>query len=47
LARKYDVAYIVIDRTRSGRRVGLPKIYPVGNEVNPSFEVYRVPEAKP
>jgi hypothetical protein len=47
LARKYDVAYIVIDRTRSGRRLGLPKIYPVGNEVNPSFEVYRVPEAKP
>lgn len=47
LARKYEVAYIVVDRTRSGRRLGLAKVYPVGNEVNPSFEVYRVPEATP
>ena len=32
LARKYRATYIVIDRTRSGRRIGLPKVYPAGDE---------------
>jgi hypothetical protein len=42
LARKSRASYIVIDRTKSRRRLGLAKIYPVGNQVNASFEVYRV-----
>jgi hypothetical protein len=43
LARKYGATYIVIDRTKARRRLDLAKAYPVGNELNPSFEVFRVP----
>ena len=45
LARKYGAHYIVIDRTRSARRIGLPRLYPLFREDNASFEVYRVPDA--
>ena len=38
--------YIVIDRTRSRRPIGLPRVYPLFREENPSFEVYRVPELR-
>ena len=44
LARKYDCQYIVIDRTRSSRRIALPSVYPLFREENPAFEVFRVPE---
>jgi hypothetical protein len=43
LARKYKCQYIVIDRTRSFRRIGLPSVYPLFREENPAFEVFRVP----
>jgi hypothetical protein len=43
LARKYECQYIVIDRTRSSRRIGLPSVYPLFREDNPAFEVFRVP----
>ncbi len=43
LAQKYRATYVVIDRTKARRRLELRKVYPVGNELNPSFEVYRVP----
>jgi uncharacterized protein DUF6798 len=43
LARKYDCQYIIIDRTRSSRRIGLPSVYPLFREENPAFEVFRVP----
>lgn len=46
LARKYDCQFIVIDRTRGSRPVGLPRVYPVISEENPAFAVYRLP-AKP
>ena len=45
LARQYQADYIVIDRTRSRRPVALPRVYPLLREENPSFDVYRVPEA--
>lgn len=44
LARKYKAAYILVDRSRSRRRIGLPQVYPLLAEENPSFAVYRVPE---
>jgi hypothetical protein len=43
LARKYDSRYIVIERRPGARRIGLPRVYPAGDEINPVFEVYRVP----
>ena len=43
LARKYNCQYIVIDRTRSSRRIELPSVYPLFREENPAFEVFRVP----
>lgn len=46
-AHQYGAAYIVLDRTRGGRGVGLPKLYPLVADENRSFEVYRVPEAAP
>jgi hypothetical protein len=46
LARKYQCQYIVIDRTRSTRRIELPRVYPLFREENPAFEVYRVPAAR-
>jgi hypothetical protein len=45
IAHKYESRYIVVDRTRSGRRIGLPRLYPSLGEDNPSFEVYWVPDA--
>lgn len=45
LARKYYCQYIVIDRTRSERRIALPSVYPLFREENPAFEVFRVPAA--
>jgi hypothetical protein len=36
LAEKYDAQYILIDRTRTRRAIGLPRIYQ-----NPAYEVYR------
>jgi hypothetical protein len=44
LARKYGARYIVVDHTRSGRRIGLPRVYPILHAENRSFEVYRVTE---
>jgi hypothetical protein len=44
LAQKYGARYIVIDHTRSGRRIGLPRVYPLLVEENRSFEVFRMPE---
>ncbi len=46
LARKYGCQYIVIDRTRSSRRIELPSVYPLYREENPAFEVFRVPAAR-
>jgi hypothetical protein len=44
LARKHNCEFIVIDRTRSSRRIGLPSAYPLFREENPAFEVFRVPD---
>ncbi len=46
LARKYDCQFIVIDRTRSSRRIELPSVYPLFREENPAFEVFRVPASR-
>jgi hypothetical protein len=43
LARYYEADFLVIDRTRSPRAIGLPRVYPLIREDNPSFSVYRVP----
>jgi hypothetical protein len=47
LGRYFQAHYIVIDRTRSRRPIGLPRVYPPMREDNPSFAVYRVPELQP
>ncbi len=43
LAKRHNCQYIVVDRTRSSRRIGLPSGYPLFREQNPAFEVFRVP----
>lgn len=43
LARKYGAEYIVIDRTRSQRPIGLPRLYPDATRDNPAYAIYRVP----
>ena len=43
LARKHVAAYIVIDRTRTSRLIGLPRVYPDGGIRSSAYAVYRVP----
>jgi hypothetical protein len=43
LAHKYGAGFIVLDKTRSQRRLGLRRLYPRFREDNPSFEVYQLP----
>ncbi|HEY2416110.1 MAG TPA: DUF6798 domain-containing protein [Pirellulaceae bacterium] len=45
LAQKYGAKYVLIDRTRADRPIRLLKMYPLLVDENPSFAVYRVPEA--
>jgi hypothetical protein len=45
LARKYDAQYIVIDRRRAARRLGLERVYPAWPHENLYYEVYRAPHA--
>jgi hypothetical protein len=47
LARRHGAAYILIDRTRSGRPVGLPLAYPQMPGENRTYAIYRVPPAVP
>jgi uncharacterized protein DUF6798 len=47
LAHRYHAPFIVIEKKRAHRRIGLPKIYPSLSEDNGSFEVYLVPGDKP
>jgi hypothetical protein len=42
-ARKYQAQYILVDRTRTRRRLGLPRLYPTGWTWRPMFELYEVP----
>jgi hypothetical protein len=44
LAHQFGATYVVVDQTRAGRRIGLPRLYPEILEDNRSFGVYRVPE---
>jgi hypothetical protein len=46
LANKFGARYLVLDRTRATRRLGLPLLYPLIAEENPSFAVYRIPEGR-
>ncbi len=43
LAHRYNVQYVVIDRTRATRRLGWPRVYPVHPSDNVHFEIYQVP----
>jgi hypothetical protein len=45
LARQYGARYIVVDRDSSTRDLMLPQVYPVLTFLNPSYAVYRVPDA--
>ena len=47
LAHQYGAGYIIVDLTRSPRRIGLARLYPVFAEENASFGVYRVPKTQP
>lgn len=44
LARKYQASYIVADRFTALVPQTFPRVYPVGDELNVSYAVYRVPE---
>jgi hypothetical protein len=44
LAEKYQATYIVVDRFAAIMPQTLPRIYPVGDELNVSYAVYRVPK---
>lgn len=43
LAQKYDVQYLVIDRTRATRRPKFERVYPQSSFENLYYEVYRIP----
>jgi hypothetical protein len=43
LAHEFGASFIVIDRSRSTRPIGLTRIYPQSRAENASFEVYRIP----
>jgi hypothetical protein len=45
LAQKYGAKYVLIDRSLAGRKIGLPRVYPLLMAENRTFEVYGVPEA--
>ena len=47
LAREHGASYILIDRTRSTRPIGLLPVYPDLPRHNPAYAVYRVPQAPP
>jgi hypothetical protein len=42
LAGEYGAQYILVDRTRSQRPIGLRRVYPLLGEDNASFALYRV-----
>lgn len=44
LAEKYGASYVVVDRFASPEPRTLPRVYPVGDELNVSYAVYRIPE---
>jgi hypothetical protein len=44
LAEKYDADYLLLDRRRAGRPLSWPRVYPMFDEENPAYEVYRVPK---
>ena len=43
LCQAYGADYIVVDRSRTPRRLGLPRVYPNPDDVPSLYEVYRVP----
>ncbi|WP_254513073.1 DUF6798 domain-containing protein [Anatilimnocola floriformis] len=43
IAHKYNVKYIVLDRTRAKRGLNFPRVYPAVHAQNPAYEVYAVP----
>ena len=45
LARHYGATYVVVDRDHSARDLTLQRVYPAGTSINPSYAVYRVPDA--
>lgn len=44
LAEKYEASYIVVDRFSAVVPQSFPRVYPVGNELNVSYAVYRIPQ---
>jgi hypothetical protein len=46
LAHRYNVQYVVIDRTRATRHLGWPRVYPVHPSDNVHFEIYQVPRER-
>jgi hypothetical protein len=49
IAKKHGASYIVIDRTRSTRLIGLPRLHPDDEPLNPTYALYLIspPPAKP
>jgi len=44
LAEKYQARYVVVDRFAAVVPQTFPRVYPVGDEFNVSYAVYRIPE---
>lgn len=47
LAREHRFQYILVDRRRTGRRLGFQRVYPEAPEVNAFYELYRVEPGVP
>lgn len=46
-AQRYDLDYILVDRGRTNRRLGLQRVYPATAAGNRHFEVYRFQNVRP
>jgi hypothetical protein len=44
LAKKYSAAYLVVDRLVDPGPTQFPRVYPVGDDFNTSYAVYRLVE---
>src|SRR6185295_16878399 len=49
IAKEHGASYVVIDRTRSTRLIGLPRLHPDDEPLNPTYALYLIspPPAKP
>ena len=48
IAKKHGASYLVVDRTRASRIIGLPRLHPDDEPPNPTYAIYLIsPPAAP